>query len=76
MNKKKEIEKIILDYTDGWNEPHFVEWFGQNSKRGPRECIERLCKLMDATESRCPNCMTGKMKTIFICKTCGYESHR
>ncbi len=47
MQIKEEIEKIVLDYTDGWNEPHFIEWFGEGSPRGPAECIERLALLFE-----------------------------
>jgi len=45
------IDQIIADYCDGTfdglKHAHFIEWFGEDSLRGPQEMADRLKLLVE-----------------------------
>jgi len=52
MNEIREkIESLVGEYCDGtWHgldDARFIEWFGEDSKRGPQELADRLVKLFE-----------------------------
>ena len=46
---KKEIKKIIEEYstTNLAGRNHFIEWFGEDSKKTPVECYDRIVKAVE-----------------------------